>query len=1564
MYFKALGQLQVVRDDETLPLGSTKQRALLAMLLINRNHVVSTDQLVDELWGADASIDRKNSLHVYLSNLRKILEPDRAARESSMIVTRSPGYMINTDSAEVDVDDFERLVAEGRALVNSDPASASIVLGEGLALWRGKPYEEFTYESFAQAEISRLSELRVNAVETRIDADLARGLARELIAELEGLVREHPLRERFAGQLMIALYRTGRHAEALRSYKRLQAALAEELGILPSTELQALEERVLVGDPALTVTSPDMLPGGGPAPGLAVRGYELRERIGAGRFGIAYRAFQPAVGREVAVKVIRPELADDAQFVRAFDDEAQLVARLEHPNIVPLYDYWREPGAGYLVMRLMQGGSLDTALHSGPLSPDRVARLVAEVGSALDLAHKTGVMHLDIKPSNILIDAEGTALLSDFGIAASGPGFDARLPTLEPPYSPPELRDGGRLSTSSDVYSLAVVAAQSLTGRTGEISEQMVGMDARIVEVLTKATAVDPDLRYDDVGSFVEDFLEAVGDGAAPSTTRRPGPSNPYKGLRSFQQADTVDFHGRERLVERILARLGSTGARSRLVAVVGPSGSGKSSAVKAGVLPALKRGGVVDSASWYQVEMTPGPHPFSALEEALISVAVNQPASLLDELAAEGGIHRAVDRVLPGSDSQLVIVIDQFEELYTLADPAVANRFLAALVEAITAQPGRVRVVITLRADFYDRPLSHRSFGELLRHCTEVLTPMSHEEMERAISGPARRLGVEYEPALLGEILAEVTDRPGALPLLQYALTELFERRQGQVITTSVYRSIGGVAGALGERAESLFKGLEGEAQQVTKQVFLRLVTLGEGVEDTRRRVVMSELLSLQGAGPHVEAVVQAFGRHRLLSFDRDPISRGPTVEISHEALLAEWPRLKKWIDDARGDIRAQRRLSAAAEEWAERSEDSGYLLTGPRLTRFQGWLEDAPVELTASERRFLEACAAQQRLEDERARESALQKERLRRRSRGLVGVAIFAVIAIGLSVFAIIERQRSQRLAAELSVTERARHLTGLSLFQVQGDPELSVMLAVEAARSTADDGFVVPEALDAIHASIQSLNAQYPVGSEAQFALRGTRGVFLMPPNELIEFAQTLITRDLTDDECGRLFPEEECPDPTAALPAGLVVNGDYGQHVGVAGLAGATVTIRGPQQAPQEVAGLEAMYAVVEEKTGIDIEYEPFTGGPLDAVREGRSGDIVNIPQPATVAELVAERRLVDLSQYIGRDTLVDAFGDYLVGLTSVGADASWPSQTGAVYGVWLKIENKSLIWHPVPEFSERGLPAPVSWGDLIDLSDQLVADGETPFCLGVASGPASGWPGTDWLESVLLRSHGPQVYDQWAAHEIPFDHPAIVESLEKVGAMAFTDGYVDEGPESVVIRDYWAGGVQLTQNPPECWLYPQASWVPATVPTLVSGVTGDVFDFPVINPEFEATSVVAGAFAVAMADRPEVRIVMEEMASAEFGAPAAQLGGWIVPHRNFGLDGYAIPAERHIAELTIRAIESGGARFDASDLMPPHVGQGTFWEGMVRYFLEGPDAGPQILADIEESWSRPPGGSG
>ena len=582
---------------------------------------------------------------------------------------------------------------------------------------------------------------------------------------------------------------------------------------------------------------------------------------------------------------------------------------------------------------------------------------------------------------------------------------------------------------------------------------------------------------------------------------------NPYKGLRAFQEADAADYFGRAGMTERLLSRLSETGDSARFLVIVGPSGSGKSSLVRAGLMPALRSGALANSPTPFIADLYPGTHPLEELEAALLRVAVNPLPRLLDHLREDRrGLVRAARQVLPNDlETELVVVVDQFEEVFTLvADEAMRMQFIDNLLSAATDPRGRVRVILTLRADFYDRPLLVPRLAELVRASTEVIVPLSAREMEQAITAPAERVGLRLEAGLVATMLKDVGEQPGTLPLLQYALTELFERREGVTLTLAAYQSMSGVKGALTRRADEIYASLDAQLQALARQVFLRMVTLGEGVEDTRRPVLLAELNAL-GDEASVDEVVTAFGDYRLLTFDHDPITRGPTVEIAHEALLREWGELKVWLNESRDDIRLQRQLSAAAHDWQSASRDESFLLRGARLNQFDGWADETALALTPDEWNYLEASRDAYEQAQAAEAERLEREDKLRQRSqaflRGLVAVLLVAVaVAAILTALAVssandadrerdaaqVERERAESQAAlaeqermraeDFARLSQARELVGYVSDQLNTDPALSALLALQAVNLTyASDETVLPEANTALHQAMQGMRS---------------------------------------------------------------------------------------------------------------------------------------------------------------------------------------------------------------------------------------------------------------------------------------------------------------------------------------------------------------------------------------------------------------------------------------------------------------------------------------------------------
>jgi WD40 repeat protein/serine/threonine protein kinase len=891
--------------------------------------------------------------------------------------------------------------------------------------------------------------------------------------------------------------------------------------------------------------------------GQQVKGYELREEIGAGGFGAVYRAYQSAIDREVAVKIILPEYANNAEFIRRFESEAQMVARLEHLHIVPLYDYWREPDSAFLVMRYLRGGSARNMLEQrGPWALPDISRLLQQITSALAVAHRNQIIHRDLKPDNILLDTSNNYFLADFGIAKDMSNGDVNKtgPIIgSPAYFSPEQIRGLPVMPSTDVYSLGICLFELLTGQhpyegtraegmifkhlsepVPDVLEHRTDVPPAINEVIRQATAKEQHDRFTDIITLSLAFQQALGTNQrgttaplrdtatailqqnviAPDITpvmgvTIPEPENPYKGLRAFREADSDDFFGRDKLVKKLLRRIEA----ARLLTVIGPSGSGKSSVVHAGVIPALRRGAVGNSRSWFYVTMHPGTNPLKELESALLRIAVNPPSRLIDQLQEnERGLLRALKRTLPDDDSELLLTIDQLEELFTLVeDDAVRVHFLNSLRTAIEDPRSRLRVITTLRADFYDRPLLYPEIGEIVRQSTAVVLPLSRQELETAITAPAERVGLIVEPQLVSAIIQDVGASAGTLPLLQYALTELYERRDGRMLTTEAYRAIGGVSGALARRAEEIYVDLWEPTKQTARQVFLRLVNLGEGTEDTRRRVLRSELLTLNPdeVDDAVEYCLDQFGKYRLITFDHDRQTREPTVEVAHEALIGEWGRLREWLEDNRDDLRTQRKLYGAAEEWENAGRDPSFLAQGTRLNQFQEWQRTSTLTMNDLEEDYLAEStqADEQRHAEEEAqrqREAELER-RSRRRLRAFLVLAAFAAVAgMVLSIFAFNQSRTAQAnanaLATSVMITQGERLIAERNAAEAQS---LALAASAQQAFSASDNDLAIALALRAN--TIDNPPAQSRrVLAEAAYA-PGTRRIFSGHTNQILGVA---------------------------------------------------------------------------------------------------------------------------------------------------------------------------------------------------------------------------------------------------------------------------------------------------------------------------------------------------------------------------------------------------------------------------------------------------------------------------
>jgi WD40 repeat protein/DNA-binding SARP family transcriptional activator len=1146
-----LGDFRVRLDGHPTPTFRTRLAQAILIYLTAEPERHRREHVMSLFWPDLPQASAQQNLRQNLYLLRQVIaEVDSRDDHGQvpLILGERDFLQLNPDAAvQVDIWRLEELLDRIEPSVEE--------LHQVIDLYRGDFLADFylAYSTlFEEWTIGRRETYRRGIMEV-LDQLVDQAMISGSYEHAESLIRRQlaidPLHEAANRRLIETLARSERRNEAISHFEAYRVLLRQDLQLPPGAETLNLVDQVRTGE--LTSYGVDRRP---------VRGYELHEELGRSSHAVVYRALQTAVDRDVAVKVIAARFADNTDFIRRFEAEARIIAKLEHPHIIPLYDYWREPGGAYLVMRYVRGGNLRQKVAEGRLSITRVIELLNQVASALQEAHDHGIIHCDVKPGNILLDEATNAYLTDFGIARlllideEQNGRDIFQGT--PDYLSPEQVKGEPVTSLSDQYSLGMVVYEILTGQTPYQTNSLVELiqkhlndplplvhDLRqelspaVDAVLQRATAKEPADRFSDVMAFAQALQAAVLPDTGLAMVDEPllPLRNPYMGLLAFSGAETALFYGREAMTAKLIHRLDEAGSGQRFLAVVGPSGSGKSSVVKAGLLPALRRGAISGSQNWFIIETAIGTQPFEELAAALQRVALHPVDRLQERLQSdERGLLESARQLIPAeTGNELLLVIDHFEELFTLVDePGVAARYLDSLVTALTDIHCHLWVIITLRADYYNRPLLHPRFSELIRDRTEVVIPLTPEELTRAIALPAARVGITVDPDLVSRMVDDIREQPGALPLLQYSLCEMFSNREGDRITRQIYDRIGGIRGALSTRAEAVYNGLSPAEQQTTRALFSRLVTLGGGLEVTKRRVLLGELTTLELPGeeeamigpPPILGAIEQFGRSRLLSFDNDRVTRGSTVEIAHEALLEAWPRLASWLDADRTTIRLGRLLSEATAEWLEAGRNDGYLLRQSRLDQL-ATLADNQVALTEEEHLFLrlslearearrvteearrrkelETARSLAEVETQRAAEQTKAASRLRRLAVLLSAALLLAAISFVLVFTFARQADRNANIAAtremealanaHLAATREAEAITNSRLATsrelsqaaynaLDVDPELSMLLALQALES-AD----TKEAQEALHQALQTTRTiiGFPTGALGHF-----------------------------------------------------------------------------------------------------------------------------------------------------------------------------------------------------------------------------------------------------------------------------------------------------------------------------------------------------------------------------------------------------------------------------------------------------------------------------------------------
>jgi DNA-binding SARP family transcriptional activator/WD40 repeat protein len=1081
--FAVLGPLVVTGPRGPITLGGPKERAVLGQLLVRAGRVVSVDTLIDGLWGDDVPESAQSTLRSYVARLRRALEPPRSLGDGArVLVTEGTGYALRVDSESFDAVQFERLVARALTeLEGGDAEEASATLRSALGLWQGDAYQDFVGYEFVSVEVTRLEELRVVAFESWVAAELDLGRHTALVGEIEGMLQSHPFRERLWAQLILCLYRSDRQADALRAYQRARAVLVEELGIEPGPELRHLEAAVLNQDPALANGSAQRRP---------VRALPAALNPGASSL----------IGRESEVAWLRAAWADArrgrgsylsllgpegvgktrlaAELAREVHDNGAFVlyGRCDHAQ--------REPHV--LFEQALQGAGL---FPPDPSSPDHavpgsfgasLARLLGPLGDEHGLLVVLDDLHVASAATlEILADLSGWC--HDLPVLVVGTfRTDAtpRRPNGDDltPESRRAVLDG--LDARGVAEICALYAERWTADELAALSKETAGNPLRVHERASEWARVRVRGTVDEAArsaAQAEATLEAaratVVEGVmglqhlrAQRTLERgvlPTPAGhvadttticPYKALAQYDAGDADDFFGRESLVGVLIARMAGT----RLVTVVGPSGSGKSSLLRAGLAPALARGSAPTDPNRVVRVMTPGAHPTHALDVIVSS------------------------QTLDGRGDSTVLIVDQFEETFTAChDEMERQRFIATLLD------GEMTVVLGLRSDYVDQCATYPGFAAAIGGGSLLLEPMGPEDLRRAIELPARRGGLVLEPGLVDVVADEVAGRVGALPLLSTALAETWAMREGTTLTIAAYRASGGVGGAVARLAEGLYESLPGPQQAAVRRVFLHLSEPNpNGVRDVRRRVDRTELAP---DTDHVTwAAVDALVRHRLLTADET------RVELTHEALLRAWPRLRTWLDDDQHNHRFHRRLADAARAWDDGGRDSSELLRAARLAGAEEWADEHSDVMSDLERAYLEESRARTR----RELDDALHA---RRRLRGLtVGLALLLVVAVLAASIVFLQRREALDQARVADATRLASQAQGLPADQL----DVALLLAIEARHL---------DTTDVTDGALEAALARVPLGIERFIRIPGLAGLPAQSPDGTLVAG---VTRDGT------------------------------------------------------------------------------------------------------------------------------------------------------------------------------------------------------------------------------------------------------------------------------------------------------------------------------------------------------------------------------------------------------------------------------------------------------------------
>ncbi len=825
-----------------------------------------------------------------------------------------------------------------------------------------------------------------------------------------------------------------------------------------------------------------------PHPGVRINQYEMIKMIGEGGMGTVFLARDLRLGRRVAIKFLQ---SGQPELTQRFLVEARTTARAQHDNIVVIYEVGEHNGSPYMVLEYLNGKPLSALTEDGGRLPyHRAVEVMCATLRALEVAHSHGIVHRDLKPDNIFILDNGNIKVLDFGIAKvleagqrtqDASGAQIRMP------SPLELATGTNTSLTrvgtimgtlkymspeqwgigieidhlTDIWACGVLLHRMICGRhplhpldgnqlvvTAMLELPMPSMQEaappdvprELIQIVDRCLLKMKEQRWQSATELLK-ALEPFLPGRRAHELQID--ETPYAGLSSFQENDANKFFGRNREIAAMVTRI-----RDRpLMAVVGSSGVGKSSFVRAGLVPALKRSG----EQWETLVIRPGRNPVESLA-SLISPMIATAANLADEMEEQKKLVETLRRepghlghVMRGrarrDGRKLLLFVDQFEELYTqVHDPAERLAFTACLNAVADDATSPLRVVLSVRADFLDRVSEDPEFMDELMQGLFFLGAPGRDGLREAIVQPAEMAGYAFElPATVEDMLDHLETTPGALPLLQFTASKLWEGRDRarKKLTHQSYAAMGGVGGALASHADRVIADLGQGSQSLARAILLRLVT----PERTRAIVPVDELRELSREVGAVQRLIDQMVDARLLVVQKIEGGKSSTVEIVHETLVAGWPTLRRWLDENQDDAALVDQLRTAARQWHQKGRDPGVLWRGESAEEAKKFRKRYKGPLSDVERAFLEEVLT-------------YESASLRRRRAMVVGgfVALGAIVVATMIALVLIQRSRND--AKRSAIEARANAEKAEQQLQISNDREKARIKADDEKRQAED------------------------------------------------------------------------------------------------------------------------------------------------------------------------------------------------------------------------------------------------------------------------------------------------------------------------------------------------------------------------------------------------------------------------------------------------------------------------------------------------------------------------------